>query len=408
MALSNLEIWNTLRNLYPSFASHTAEGTAETFTSAGFDALSLTDVNGSNAVNEFFGLSLRTKLIDVNISHAKDDFESNGFGETYSVPFGAIIQKMAVYPLKPATPKYKGLADGDSVDPGVVRKPITGERFFKQNFDYYNWVTIPDDFQRKQIFISEFGISEWTAGIMEQLQNAYTIQKYENKLECLNKALNSTKYPLLDTQKMQVSLSLDNSSTSTNEEAVDFIYALMNVIEAMSLAPQTGAYNAMSFPTIQDKSRLCLLLRPGYLNKIMTTLPQVFRYQVFGDKGNILQGLNYITVPNFGGLVPYKEAEFTTRLYPHYTTAGIQDGWSTSEGGELDSTVTQPYYQDPNSGIIGILADKGLIFEGKQNEYRVEPWRNPAGLYTNFHCSVMNNTIAVDPIYNMIAIGNFS
>lgn len=386
--LSNAQIWDDLRANFPSFASHTAKATADLFTEKGFEALNRSDLT---AVNDFFELSLRVSLMVVNISHAQDALEVAGFGEAFDQPFGAIIQKMNTNSIKPINPKYKGLKDGDSPDPFVVRKPVVNERFFQQNFDYASLITIPDDFQKKQIFISEFGMSEFQAGIFEGLQNGYTIQKFENKLEAINKAINSTKYPLKETQKMSVSL----SDTPTNEEVLQFIYSILNVVEAMSIPPQTDAFNAMGFNSTQDLSRLSLLIRPGWKNRIMLVLPQVFHYEQ-----SPLANINIIQVPNFGGIEYYSDEALSSKLYPHYDSLGSEDGWSTTDGGELYTGSL--YTKDPNENVIAILADKGFVFEARQNPYLVEPIRNPRGLYTNYWASSPNNTVAVDPLYNCV------
>lgn len=390
MSLSNIEIWNDLRKNFPSFASHTAEGTKELFTEQGFEALQRTDLT---AVNDFFELSLRVALMVVNISHAQDALEVAGFGEAFDQPFGAIIQKMNTNSIKPISPKYKGLKDGDSPDPFVVRKPVVNERFFRQNFDYASLITIPDDFQKKQIFISEFGMSEFQAGIFEGLQNGYTIQKFENKLEAINNAINSTKYPFKDTQKMEVSL----SDTPTNEEVLQFIYAVLQLVSAMSIPPQTDAFNAMGFSSTQDLSRLSLLIRPGWKERIMLVLPQVFHYEQ-----SPLANIKIIQVPNFGGIEYYSDAALSSKLYEHYDALGAQDGWSTSSGGSL--YTGDVYTKDPNENVIALLADKGFVFEARQNPYTVEPIRNPRGLYTNYWASSPNNTVAVDPLYNCVEI----
>lgn len=399
MALNNTEIWNNLREYFPSFKSHTAKATADMFTEQGWEALKATDIQ---AYNEFFELSLRVVLTTVNISHAKDAFEIAGFGEAFDQPFGAIIQKMAVFSIKPESAPYKGLKDGDSVDPFIVRKPVVAERFFKQNFDYHSHITIPDDFQKKQIFISEFGMSEFQAGIFEGLQNGYTIQKFENKLEALNKALNSTAYPLKDTQKMEVSV----SDTPTNAEVLELLLGIMNTIDAMQLPPQTDAFNAMSFASTQDVSRLSLLVRPGWKNRIFLALPQVFHYEK-----SPLGNLNIIEVPNFGGLEYYSDESYSSQLYPLYDSLGVEVGWTQTAPTGVESTdiareayTGTVYVKDPNENVIGLIADKGLIFEARQNPYTVEPVRNARGLYTNYFASSPNNTVAVDPIYNCVEI----
>lgn len=389
--LTNATLWDKLRSAYPTFAGHTSKATAEMFTERGWEALNMSD---RQAVDEFFNLSIRTMLIAVNISHAKDNLEERGFGEYFDAPFGGIVQKMATTSIKPVSPAYRNYKTGDSVDPFKVRLPEVKDRCFKQNFDYQSYITIPDEFTKKTIFLSEFGMSEFMAGIMEGLENGYKIQKYENKLEALNKAINSTKYPLKDTQKFSVSVAGD---TPTDAELVQLILGVKNIVEAMDLAPQTDAYNAMSYASTQEQGRLKLLIRPGYKN-LIETLVLANAY----NQDRLTLPIDVISVPNFGGIEHYSDEALSTKLYPHYDDNGAQDGWSTSEGGSLYSGTV--YDKDPNENIIGMIADKGLVFECRQNPYTVEPIRNPRGMYTNYFCNCPGGTVAVDPIYNLVLI----
>lgn len=54
--ISNAQLWDLARKASPTFKSHTAKATAETFTEKGFEALTR---SGLNVINEFFELSLR-------------------------------------------------------------------------------------------------------------------------------------------------------------------------------------------------------------------------------------------------------------------------------------------------------------------------------------------------------------
>lgn len=386
--MTNAELWDAIRGQFPSFASHTSQATAEMFTERGFEALMRSDVD---ALNEFFTLSVRVKLLDVKASNAVNVLEASGFGESYDVPFGGIIQRMTINAVKPVSPAYRGLRDGDSVDPFVVRKPVAQERFFQQNFDYQSWLTMPDEDMYKQIFISENGMSEFASGIMQALQNGYVVQQYENELEAINSGfLNATKYPLKDTQKISVSL----STTPTDEELRAFVLAVNNTISAMKLGPQTDAFNSYGFSCYQDVSRLKLLIRPGIVSAIKN-IPAL-------NAPGLGLPIDVIEVPHFGGIEYYSDKALSTRLYPHYDTAGAQDGWSKTEGGDL--YTGNIYTRDPNASTIGIIADRGLVLHGIQTPYRVEPARNARGLYTNYWASSPNNTIAVDPIYNAVVI----
>ena len=386
--MTNAELWDAIRAQCPSFASHTSQATADLFTERGFEALMRTDID---ALNEFFTLSVRVKLLDVRASNAVNVLEASGFGESYDVPFGGIIQRMTINAVKPVSPAYRGLKDGGSVDPFVIRKPVAQERFFQQNFDYQSWLTMPDEDMYKQIFISEYGMSEFASGIMQALQTGYIVQQYENELEAINRGLlNATKYPLKDTQKMSVSL----SASPTDEELRAFVLAVNNIISAMKIGPQSDAFNSYGFSCYQDVSRLKLLLRPGIVSAIKN-IPAL-------NAPGLGLPIDVIEVPNFGGIEYYSDKALTTKLYPHYDTAGAQDGWSKTDGGDLYTGTI--YTKDPNATTIGIIADKGLILHGIQSPYRVEPARNARGLYTNFWASSPNNTIAVDPIYNAVVI----
>lgn len=391
--ITNVELWNAIRAKFPTFASHTAEATKNTFTEAGYDALKQLP---ENPLNEFWGLLLRVFLQQVNISHAKDTLEEKGFGEYYDNPRGGFIQRMAVNSIKPISPAYKGLKDGDSPNPFVVRKPTVSERFFRQNFDYASLVTIPDDFQAKQIFISEFGFDEFMGGIMEGLRNGYTIQVYENKLEAINAAINSEEYPMQATQQYEVELSDD----PTDAELTNLILTLKNIASAMDLAPQTSAFNAMKFASTQDKSRLKMLVRPGLMNAIgVRTLTGAFNPE------QLSLPFDAIEVPNFGGLKPFKEAAFTTPLYEVYNDLGEVIGYAETEGATVPTVETDNvFWQDPNADVIAIIADKGVIFNSMQNGYEVEPIRNPRGRYTNYWASSPNNTVAYDPLYNLVTV----
>lgn len=396
MAMTNAQLWDLIRSKFPTFKSHTSKATSDMFTDAGFEALRSGDY--PDILNDFFELTLRVYLQQINVSRAEDTLSRDGFGEYYAQPNGGYIQRMSIDSIKPISASYKNLKNGDSPDPFVVRKPTVAERFWRQNFDYASLLTIPDDFQFKQIFISDYGMSEYMGGLMTALQNGYTIQLYENKLEAINAGLNSEKYPLQDTQMMTVEMSAD----PTTEELKQFILSLRNLVDAMCLGPQNNGFNAMHFNTMQDKSRLKLLARPGLKNAIAVKL--------LANSYNIEElnlPIDVIEVPHFGGLKPFKEAAFTTPLYPVYNSLGTCIGFNEAEG-QSEVTVAEAavHWKDPNADVFALVADKGWLFYNVQNPYRVEPIRNPRGLYTNYWATSPNNTVSIDPIYNVVEIKN--
>lgn len=395
---SNIDLWNKLRAIFPQFKSHTAEATAELFTDAGFEALKAGDY--PDALNDFFSLTLRVYLQVVNISQAEDKLDAQGFGEFYDNPNGGYIQRMAIQRMKPVSPKYKHLKNGSSVDPFVVNKPEVLERFFKVNFDYCGLLTMPDDFQMKQIFISPYGMDEFMTGIMKSLQNAYTIQKFENKLEAINAGINSTKFPLQASQQYELALSDD----PTEAELTNFILGINNIISAMTIGPQSDGFNAMHYATMQDKTRLKILCRPGLKNVIKTKLlANAF------NRDQLTFDADIVEVPHFGGLQAYKEEAFSTPLYPVYNSLGTVIGFNEAADQSTVTVETQNvFWKDPNENVLAVIADKGWLFHSIQNPYQVSPIYNPMGRYTNYIATSPNNTVAIDPLYNMVVVKNSS
>ena len=98
MALTNLQLWNHVRNKYPKFASETSEGTRDLFTERGFAQLKQFD---ASVLNDFFELSLRVFLQKVDVAGVKDLLADQGFGESYATPFGGYTQRIAVNTIKP-------------------------------------------------------------------------------------------------------------------------------------------------------------------------------------------------------------------------------------------------------------------------------------------------------------------
>lgn len=405
MALSNLQLWNELRKKYPKFASETAEGTADLFTENGFGQLK--EYN-PDAYNDFYQLSMRVFLQKIDVANVKDVLADQGFGEDYTTPFGGFVQRMAIASAKPVSPAFKGLENGSSVDPFVVRKMDVKERFFQQNFDYQSLMTMPDEGLYRNIFISEFGMSEYQAGAMKALQNGYTLQVYNNKLEAINAAINSVDFPLQDTQKFSIAIAnMDASTMTTADKAseyasqfIAFIQLVRNIVDSMIYTPATGAYNAAGFETTQDRERLKMLVRPDIANAIAAIMK-------LNNTDDMSLPVDIVKVPDFGGLKPFKEAAYTTPLYPVYDTLGSVIGYNEKEN-QTEVTVLPAavHWKDPNASVIAILADKGVVFTNTQTPYSVEPIRNPRGLYTNFWASSVNNAIVYDTYYNLVTIEN--
>lgn len=441
---SNKDFWDLARRFSPNFKNHTAEATAVEFSEKGYEAIT---IDGTQTLNEFFEISMRVAFQMLNVSRAKNPLVDRGLIQVYDTPNGGYVQRMAVHSIKPVSPKFKNLKDGDSIDPFVVRKPKIDERFFEMNFDYQNLVTV-QEYQLKTMFINEFGMGELLAGILEGLANGYTIQEYLNAKECIDAAISSTKNPLRDTQKMTLSNGWYDDDP-TEKQMKELILSLKDTATRMSTVPQTGMYNALGFESVVDPEDHVLLMRAGVKNAINTGLLAGIFHPDFLDLP-----FEIVEVDNFGGLIPCTEgsdAEDYTELEPTYGPLGDVIGFIDRDASEyqyievgdyeaeLDSWdeapieregawvlgATYSYYDevaerdktykkywpipenapvliDPHADVLAVLMQKGAIFETAQNPYQVTPIYNPRGLYTNYIASRPNTGIAYDALYNVI------
>lgn len=389
--VSNVTLWNMARKADPTFASHTAKATADTFTEKGFEAIQRSNVS---ALNEWFNVSLRIAFQMLNVATAKNPLAGSGLVEVYDTPNGGYVQRMALNAIKPVSPAFKGLQNGDSPDPYIVRKPDLTERFFAQNFDFQNFIT-NQDFQIKTIFISEFGMGQILAGILEGLQASYTKQEYFNTLEAINAGINSTAHALKDSQVVRLTSWTDAGVTTA--ELTEFIKIGKNIARHMESVASTSEYNAASFDSVTNPEDYVMLVRPSVLTDIETM-------NALNAPGSVSIPFEVHTVENFGGMIPYT-ADGATRLYPVYDSLGAEIGYSALEGAtEPEYTDEQISWVDPNASILAIIAQKGLVFENAQNPYTVEPIRNPRGMYDNYWANRPNNAIVYDFYRNVIVI----
>lgn len=393
---TNSKIWDALRCGHPNFKNITAKGTEERFTENGYEQLKN---NNPQALNEFFNLSLRTYLQQVNISHVKDFL--GAVGETYHMPLGTVIQRLSINPINGVTPAFHNLQNGASVDPFIVRKPDTKERFWHNPNSFQNMITL-QDFQVKQIFISEYGMSEFLGGILVQLEDSLRLWKVENKLNAISVGINSTDFPLQQTQSIATDFA--DLNNPTDDELKNFLLTIKQTITNMTVVSRTNSFNANKFSSVQDKGRLKLLIRRGMKDQIdIKTMVGAFNPEYLN------LGIDIIEVPNFGGLIPYQDAEFNTMLYPAYDERlGYVIGWNTEENQTeatvgLDETI---YYKDPNENVTAILMDKGWMFETITNEVRSDSIWNPRGLYMNHFISMVNYYVSIDSNYNVVVFSN--
>lgn len=395
LKFTNAAMWNALRAKYPSFKSITAEATADFFTERGWGELSR---NNIPALNSFYELSMRVAFQKIDIAKIKTRLKESGLVETYGEENGNYLQRISMEVIKPLSPAYRNLQNGSSVDPYVVRKPEAKERFFQKNSDYASGITI-QDFQLKNIFLNEYGMSSFVAGIMSGLENGYKEQVELNVYKCLHEAINSVAKPLQDTQKIELTSWTDGGATEA--ELLDFITQLQDLATAMDTSITQKGFNANGFETAVDKEDHVVLVRAGIMNQIKRMKALNVHY---GEGADMLEiPFKVVEVQDFGGIKYQAEG---ADLYMHYDALGAVDGFATTEGGdkayELDSADVTTV--DTDAKVLAVVAQKGVIFENIANPYGVEPVRNARGLYTNYWAAAPDNTIAYDANYDLITI----
>ncbi len=361
-ALTNAQMWDAARKLSPTFASHTSEGTSELFTEKGFDALTRSDVN---AINEYFELSLRIGFQALTVSKARNILENSGLVETYHTMNGGYMQRMSVNSIKPITPGYRNLQDGDVRSPFITRKPEVGERFFQRNFDYQSLVTI-QQYNVKQIFVSEYGMSSFVAGIMTGLENGYVIQRYENTMELVNAALNSTKFPLQSTQVYTVG-GWDEGE-ATNAQVISLLKLMKNIKTNIETKPQSSAFNAAKFATRWETDDTVVLVRAG----VKTDIESINKLNAPGF-GTDIPFDNVVEVDNFGGLqmwVPQAETRQTIETGITDNVATMASPTTVSIATGCNAVITTSLVGSNYKIAVELTGDNAM-------EYRIEKGNLP-------------------------------
>ena len=384
--LSNREILALAKD-DETFKKWTAELTNEIFTTNGFEELARNDYQ---KLADFFNLSIRVILQKVKRTEPRIPETYKSIVEEYSNDRGGIFQRINTRLLKPTSPKFRNLQNGGSVDPFIVRKPETSERFYQQNFDFQNHLTI-QDIELKKMFLEENGISEYVAGIMGALDDSYTIQKYETMRELLSLAINSTNNPLKASQKIEIP---EITELSTNDDMSKFIQVIKNLKNLFDTTVVSGAFNAKGYEHGLYPDRYTLLVRSDIITVIQTTLMATsFHLENLGLEFKVMP------VKDFGGLTYTDTSD--APLVAIYDDFGAVKGFGYSGTTEV---LPEEYIKvvDPNKDIQAVLIQKGALFTTQMQPYETQAIYNPAGRYTNFWASQPNASFNYDACYDLI------
>lgn len=396
MKFTNVALWNALRAKYKSFESITSEATADTFTEKGWGEISR---NNIPALNQFFELSMRIAFNKMDIAKVNTRLEESGLVEVYGGNNGGYLQRISIESISPISPGFINLQNGQSVDPFIVRKPESKERFFEcGNFNYQSLITL-QEYQVKTIFLDATGMSSFVAGIMAGLENGYKVQKELNCYKAIHECINSTEKPLQDTQKLTLTSWTDGNVTEA--ELLDFITQLQDLATAMDTSITQPGLNANKFDTAAKKEDCIVLVRAGIMNMIKRMKALNVHYD---GAANMLEiPFKVVEVQDFGGIEHYKGA---TKLYPHYDALGAVDGWAETDGGDKKYALdaAEVTVKDLDAKVLAVVAQKGLIFEDIKEPYTVQPIYNPRGMYNNYWANAANNMIRYDANYTCVTV----
>ena len=400
--LTNAQFLTAVSKVAPEFKEMAAKNSRDVFTESGFQALQ--NLPGTeDAVTRFYNIALMVGLQTVEHAKFKDVLAAMGILERLQMSMGAYKQENHVQRIKNVNPAFlgkdgKGLKNGDSVDPYVVRKPVIDQDYFGLNWNYQNWFTLQDFDLRLGWITPGDGIQSIVSAIYEMVDLDRIETEYSKFFEVLNGAINSTEHPLTDTQQIKLDSWAENP---TDDEVEALIRVLKNIVEVFDSMPSVDIYNAGQYPNGAEASDMTMLVRLGIKSRIDTLMAYVFgpEYLQFPIKVK--------AVPNFGGIKHYaaSDASFTTELIPVTDKDGVYTGYYSADGTESGQIAgSETVEVDPNKDIIAVIAQKGVIFELIQNEMKVRPIINPRGEYQNTFFNQMNNGINYNHNRNLITI----
>lgn len=400
--LTNAQFLTAVSKVAPEFKEMAAKNSRDVFTESGFQALQ--NLPGTeDAVTRFYNIALMVGLQTVDHAKFKDVLASMGILERLNMSMGAYKQENHVQRIKNVNPAFlgkdgKGLKNGDSVDPYVVRKPVIDQDYYGLNWNYQNWFTLQDFDLRLGWITPGNGIQSIVSAIYEMVDLDRIETEYSKFFEVLNGAINSTTHPLADTQQIKLDSWTENP---TDDEVEALIRVLKNIVEVFDSMPSVDIYNAGKYPNGAEASDMTMLVRLGIKSRIDTLMAYVFgpEYLQFPIKVK--------AVPNFGGIKHYASSDtgFTTELIPVTDKDGVYTGYYSVDGtasGQIAGADTVEV--DPNSDVIAVIAQKGVIFELIQNEMKIRPIINPRGEYQNTFFNQMNNGINYNHNKNLITI----
>lgn len=415
--MSNDDFSVAVADIAPHFKKFASEKTLDRFNEKGFEDLKGTVTpSGTEPVTEFFGLACLIGLQYVDIEDYNDPLAEMGLLPKIDMPLGSYFQKTRAKKIKNVSPGFRGLENGSSPDQFAVRKAELDQSYWGLNWDYQNWISI-QDFDLKGAWLRPNGIGETVSAIFNMIALDKTETEYGVYWYILGEAIHSTKYPLQNTQKMELSADL-----STEAGVRGFIKTLKNVARSMNNKPSNPMFNAAGYPLgRRTADTTVILVREGTLSQIEDVLgyafnpeklslpykiyevPYLGRMNMVDANGGALQPVYDVNGSVVGGI----DANATVN---GYATKDSQGRWIvniTSAGVTADTTIVNfedvEFVNDTaDANIVAEIIDKRIIFGIVQNGYTAESVRNARGMYTNTWFNQPNNGYGYDQYQTLI------
>lgn len=393
----------TNKQFFSKFARDTGNAKAlDLLASGSLDGDNFEPVNNLPSLRqEFSQWTIQFYLDKITEFDVKDRLKDIGFGREYDTYGQAITQRLTVGQIKSATPAYIGLEQGKSVDMFLINKTKNTERFFTTNFNFQAHITIQDEDLLNVAFHYSYGLADYLSELTRRLYAAYSLDFYSAKMEAISNGIKSEKYPLLDTQKLEVDFDMENPQ---EEDFLNFTIAVNDIHTEMKVKPVLNKYNSLKYETALDPKKHVILMRAGYENR----LKALTKAKVYNPEYLNL-GFEIHEIEHFGGLEPFKDEDFTTPLYPVYDEVGTQIGYSTKEEQVGKDAVEvqndEVVWKDPHADIFAIIADKEWLFYSTDAslETNVTP-HNARGKYYNVFLNAPLKHIHTDPVYTLITL----
>ena len=401
--MNNAQYLVAVSKLSPELGKTLSSLGNELFTEKGFERVK--NLPGTeDRITRFYEVAMLVGLQKVDHAKFSDPMVEAGVVEEFAMSYGTYMQRNRVKRIKNVNPAFlgadgKGLKNGDSIDPFVVRKAeVVQDYYGDPNAFYQNYFSL-QDFDLKLGWISENGVDDIVSAIFEMVDLDRIEVRFALYFKVLNGAINSATTPLLDTQKLTLESWTD--AAPTDAEVRNLIELVKNVEESIKLTPTCEQFNAGGFPNKVALDSMVMLVRPGIKSKIESVMAYVYgpEYLQFPIKLH--------PVANFGGLQYFDPADtsHTTELQPVYDTNGVYTGYYSADGTTTDQVAEADCdVVDPNADILAVIVEKGAIFRLVQNPLQTRTIFNPRGEYTNTFFNEVGNGIYYNYTKNLITI----